>query len=262
MSPCSPRQASGSSCSFRRDCRGAPLRCRQSRRTDDPAPGFPTAPDPGHHRGYGTIPRPSLSTGSPGHQDWNSFDIGQGFTVNFTGPTNDAVLNRVVTGDVSNINGSLMSDPSIEVFLINPNGIIFGPTREWMSARSLRARWTSTTMTSWQVARRILLLKLQTTLFDFAPDADGEVNTGVTVEDGASRHDRFGSADPIGRVRSPRARVAGRGHGMLDSSPAITSRFRFIQAAGSVSLSANRRLRQTRSPSMALSPAATSRPYR
>ncbi len=34
----------------------------------------------------------------------------------------------MVTGDVSNINGSLLSDPTIEVFLINPNGIIFGST--------------------------------------------------------------------------------------------------------------------------------------
>lgn len=61
--------------------------------------------------------------------NWNSFDIDSGYTVDFNGNSSgQAVLNRVVTADVSDINGNLLSDPDIEVFLINPNGIIFGST--------------------------------------------------------------------------------------------------------------------------------------
>lgn len=61
--------------------------------------------------------------------NWNSFDIDQGFAVDINGnSTGQAVLNRVVTPDPSGINGTLTSDPDIEVFLINPYGIIFGST--------------------------------------------------------------------------------------------------------------------------------------
>jgi filamentous hemagglutinin family protein len=65
--------------------------------------------------------------------NWQSFDVGQGYAVDFDGPnTVQAVLNRVVgdpsTGIISqsDINGILTSDPWIEVFLINPSGIVFG----------------------------------------------------------------------------------------------------------------------------------------
>ena len=71
-------------------------------------------------RGSGTIPADTGQTTQTitlntdrSVINWNSFDIGQTSTVNFTGSTADAVLNRVVTIDVSDINGKLMSDPSI-----------------------------------------------------------------------------------------------------------------------------------------------------
>lgn len=59
--------------------------------------------------------------------DWQSFSIGQGYAVNFVQPSASAVaLNRVIGGDVSLIQGSLTANG--QVFLINPNGILFTPT--------------------------------------------------------------------------------------------------------------------------------------
>ena len=64
--------------------------------------------------------------------NWDTFNIGNGYTVDFDGPnTVQAVLNRVVgfntdPPEVSNIDGNLTSDSFIQVFLINPAGIIFG----------------------------------------------------------------------------------------------------------------------------------------
>ena len=57
--------------------------------------------------------------------DWNKFSIGAGFTTNFVQPNAaSSVLNRVVGADLSNIFGNLTSNG--KVFLINPNGIVFG----------------------------------------------------------------------------------------------------------------------------------------
>jgi len=56
--------------------------------------------------------------------NWNTFDIANGYTVNYVQPgTSSISLNRV-GGGVSQIFGSLTSNG--QVFLINPNGIIFG----------------------------------------------------------------------------------------------------------------------------------------
>jgi filamentous hemagglutinin family protein len=58
--------------------------------------------------------------------DWQSFGIGVGETVNFQQPTSNSVtLNRVVGPDASGILGTLTANG--KVFLINPNGILFGP---------------------------------------------------------------------------------------------------------------------------------------
>lgn len=57
--------------------------------------------------------------------DWNSFNIGQNASVNFQQPNNNAsVLNRVTNSSPSEIFGKLSANG--EVFLINPNGVIFG----------------------------------------------------------------------------------------------------------------------------------------
>ena len=57
--------------------------------------------------------------------EWSKFSIASGFTTNFVQPSAaSAALNRVVGADPSNIFGSLISNG--KVFLINPNGIVFG----------------------------------------------------------------------------------------------------------------------------------------
>src|SRR3954451_25336292 len=64
--------------------------------------------------------------------NWNSFDIANGSEVEFTGTLNtgQAVLNRVTLNNPSDIDGILSSFSWIQVFLINPNGIIFGPNAQ------------------------------------------------------------------------------------------------------------------------------------
>ena len=61
--------------------------------------------------------------------DWQSFSIGQGSTVNFVQPSAGATaLNRVLGADVSVIQGALNANG--QVFLVNPNGILFTPTAQ------------------------------------------------------------------------------------------------------------------------------------
>ena len=61
--------------------------------------------------------------------NWNSFNIGAGQLVQFLQPSAlSAALNRVIGGDPSLILGALKSNG--RVFLINPNGILFGAGAE------------------------------------------------------------------------------------------------------------------------------------
>ena len=58
--------------------------------------------------------------------NWNRFNIGSGETVRFLQPNAQAaVLNRVTGLDPSTIQGQLQANG--RVFLLNPNGILFGP---------------------------------------------------------------------------------------------------------------------------------------
>ena len=57
--------------------------------------------------------------------DWNSFNVAQGETVNFSGM--QAVLNYVTGNTKSEIFGNI-SGSGVHVFLVNPNGILFGAT--------------------------------------------------------------------------------------------------------------------------------------
>src|SRR3569833_1525632 len=61
--------------------------------------------------------------------DWKGFDIEVKETVNFTQAKPDyVILNRVNGGSASSILGKLSADG--RVFLINPNGIVFGPNSQ------------------------------------------------------------------------------------------------------------------------------------
>ncbi|WP_210546553.1 YDG domain-containing protein [Rhodoferax sp. PAMC 29310] len=61
--------------------------------------------------------------------DWQSFNIGKGNTVNFVQPSASAVaLNRVLGTDVSVIQGAINANG--QVFLLNPNGVLFTPTAQ------------------------------------------------------------------------------------------------------------------------------------
>ena len=59
--------------------------------------------------------------------DWETFSISSGETTRFIQPnTNSAALNRVYSGSPSTIHGNLRSNG--QIFLINPNGILVGPS--------------------------------------------------------------------------------------------------------------------------------------
>ncbi|MBB1595324.1 YDG domain-containing protein [Achromobacter sp. UMC46] len=61
--------------------------------------------------------------------DWQSFSIGKGSSVTFKQPGRDSVaLNRVLGPDVSVIQGALNANG--QVFLVNPNGVVFTPTAQ------------------------------------------------------------------------------------------------------------------------------------
>ncbi|HEY0894803.1 MAG TPA: filamentous hemagglutinin N-terminal domain-containing protein, partial [Cellvibrio sp.] len=61
--------------------------------------------------------------------DWQSFNVGQGNTVNFNQPSASSIaLNRVLGNDVSVIQGSINANG--QVFLVNQNGILFTPTAQ------------------------------------------------------------------------------------------------------------------------------------
>ncbi|MDH4450291.1 MAG: YDG domain-containing protein, partial [Rhodoferax sp.] len=61
--------------------------------------------------------------------NWQTFDIGAGYRVRFIQPSASSVaLNRVIGGTRSEIYGNLSSNG--QVFLINPNGVLFGKTAE------------------------------------------------------------------------------------------------------------------------------------
>lgn len=58
--------------------------------------------------------------------NWDAFSVGNGEKVQFTGPQDFAVLNRVVGHDESKIYGEISAASHGNVYLINPNGILIG----------------------------------------------------------------------------------------------------------------------------------------
>ena len=85
-------------------------------------------------RGSGTISQSGTTMTVQQNTDrmaanWGSFNIGAGHTVIFNQPSASAVaLNRVLGGSRSEIYGNLQANG--QIFLINPNGVLFGRTAE------------------------------------------------------------------------------------------------------------------------------------
>ncbi len=66
--------------------------------------------------------------GSNLFHSFQEFNVGQGDAANFVDPGGIAnILSRVTGSNVSNIFGQLRSDSSVNLFFLNPNGVIFGP---------------------------------------------------------------------------------------------------------------------------------------
>ena len=76
---------------------------------------------------------------------WDSFSIGAGGTVNIAQPgTGSVLLNRVVGNELSTIAGTLKANG--QVFLVNPNGVMFGRSEERRVGKECvnpcRSRWS------------------------------------------------------------------------------------------------------------------------
>ena len=67
--------------------------------------------------------------GSNLFHSFSTFSVLGGESANFTGPTTvQSIFSRVTGGSVSNINGLLTSTiPGVNLFLLNPAGVLFGP---------------------------------------------------------------------------------------------------------------------------------------
>ncbi|AMP15082.1 filamentous hemagglutinin N-terminal domain-containing protein [Collimonas pratensis] len=80
--------------------------------------------------GTGTITTNGVNTSINQTSDklilnWNNFNIAKGESVNITQPdANSAILNRVNSNDITNIQGKLSANG--RVFVVNPNGIMVG----------------------------------------------------------------------------------------------------------------------------------------
>ena len=56
--------------------------------------------------------------------NWNSFDVGSGYTFNANGPANFVLLNRVTGATFSTLDGNINSNGNI--WVLNPNGVLVG----------------------------------------------------------------------------------------------------------------------------------------
>jgi len=70
---------------------------------------------------------------------WTTYSVGADNRVSYVTPSTVAqyaVLNRVLGGNVSQIDGSVVSQNNIVVWLSNPNGILVGPTGSFNTRQS------------------------------------------------------------------------------------------------------------------------------
>jgi filamentous hemagglutinin family protein len=101
--------------------------------------------------------RMTVTSSSNAILNWQSFSIGAGQSVRFDQPTSSSqVLNRVLGNDPSHIFGQLSSNG--RVWLLNPNGVLFGPTAR-VDVAGLVASTLNISDTDWQTQRYHLLTR-------------------------------------------------------------------------------------------------------
>jgi filamentous hemagglutinin family protein len=101
--------------------------------------------------------RMTVTSSSNAILNWQSFSIGAGQSVRFDQPTSSSqVLNRVLGNDPSHIFGQLSSNG--RVWLLNPNGVLFGPTAR-VDVAGLVASTLNISDTDWQAQRYHLLTR-------------------------------------------------------------------------------------------------------
>jgi filamentous hemagglutinin family protein len=85
--------------------------------TELQGPNYMISDDLGEHRGRNLF------------HSFDRFNIHTGESSTFTGPsTVENIVSRVTGGEVSSINGNIESTiPGVNLFLLNPNGVMFGP---------------------------------------------------------------------------------------------------------------------------------------
>lgn len=83
--------------------------------------------------------------------NWDGFSLAEGNSVRFNQPDASAVaLNRVTGVDPSMILGNLSADGI--VFLVNPNGVLFGQGAQVSVGGWSPPRWASATPISWRAS--------------------------------------------------------------------------------------------------------------
>lgn len=128
--------------------------------------------------------------------DWQSFGIGAGHAVHFVQPSASSVaLNRVLGSDVSVIQGQLSANG--QVFLINPNGVLFTPTAQ-VDVGGLVASTRNISNEDFLAGR-----------YRFSGDSDAAVRNEGQVKVGAGGTAAFIAAriENTGSIEAPRGNV-------------------------------------------------------
>jgi len=109
--------------------------------------------------------------------NWDSFDVGQGYTVLFNQPTQGSALNNIWSANPSVILGHIKANG--EVILQNQNGVIFGPTARVDTGRFVA---TALSLTNDTFKKGLRAVQNGTAVFG----SDSDTPTGfITIERGA-----------------------------------------------------------------------------
>ncbi len=142
--------------------------------------------------------------------DWQSFGIGPRNAVDFVQPSSSSVaLNRVLGSDVSGIQGQLSANG--QVFLINPNGVLFTPTAQ-VDVGGLVASTRNISNEDFLAGR-----------YRFSGDSDAAVRNEGRVNVGAGGTAALIAAriENTGSIEAPRGNVLmGAGERVTPSTPA------------------------------------------